>query len=1072
MSVYSCKTYFDCIAAAADIAAAFGRSLDERTVIFCEDKLTLSLEQAVVEKTGGTFNTEVTSFGRYVSKNLPGRNNLSKEGAAMAVKKILSASRNELKTLGRLYASPSFAAETSELIAQLKSAKVSPEDLFGCLDGCSAAAKAKIGDVALIFGKYEEFLKERELTDSSSGFSAMVGAIENDEKLKNSHVVVAGFSSVTKQSREIIETLLKNCRSCDFITVDGENSSLYTSEFADFVYGITKTRPKVIPTGACESGEKILDGLFNPAYRAIAEKKNNVFLFEAKTVSEEADFIARYVRLKVMRGEARYGDIAVGVGDLGAYSLALKRAFSDYGIPSFADEKKPLALHPLARLATDAARAGARGATVKDIRKIVSSSLFISDKRRADDLLRMLAERSVSASEFIDGIDTGDIFLGAKNSVLASFFKGYPKSGTAKTFVKAISSFLKNCGAEENAEIVFSRLGELSDGDERNFLVGADDDFYSVLDEIEDVLGEETVTAEEFYKILAAGVDACDVSLLQRTKDCVFIGNLKDCRYKRYKILFAAGLSGDVPPVKNDVALLSDRDIAGLESLSVAIEPKIRVVNKREKEAAGVALASFSDVLIASYSLASVSGGKNTVSEMAENLTEIFGITPFNSDSMVKDAIKRQGDERDERDSFGYMGIRPALLSLVMDGEKFRNGETDDLTSVSSLFDALKTFDGGAYSKRATELIGGVNAEPERYAVVPKENYFDKTGKISASVIEAFYNCPYSCFLKYGAGLSDSVSPDISAADFGNVLHKTAENFVKDKLANATDEASCKALAETAFDEVFAAEEYSRFLSRPDYAYSQKLLKKEAVKLCGNIYRETKISKFRPTSEEQRFGDGAEYKAVVLPTSFGDLKLSGYADRLDKYGNYVRIVDYKTAHAADKSKDSSFYTGRNLQLYLYLQAFAVGGDKPAGAYYYDVNDKFSKDGEKTPYMYGKTLDDEEVLKATDPNLAENRESEFVEGKKNSLVSADYFDGYMKYAKKMAICAAENLKNGFILATPYEGACSYCSYKALCGRDPETDKAARRGGAKVKSDAIISAGLEEPPQSGKENGNDR
>ena len=56
-------------------------------------------------------------------------------------------------------------------------------------------------------------------------------------------------------------------------------------------------------------------------------------------------------------------------------------------------------------------------------------------------------------------------------------------------------------------------------------------------------------------------------------------------------------LTGEVPFVKSDAALLMDSDIAGLEELSVSIEPKISVVNKREKEAAGISLASFSETL-------------------------------------------------------------------------------------------------------------------------------------------------------------------------------------------------------------------------------------------------------------------------------------------------------------------------------------------------------------------------------------------------------------------------------------------------------------------------------------------
>ena len=217
MSVYFAKTYYDCIDKATEIASSFGRSLKNKTVIFCEDKLTLSIEQSLIAKTGGSFNVEVSSFGRYVKKKLPKRNALSKEGAAMAVKKIISACAADLPSLGKLRASPAFAADTSELIAQLKSAKVSPEDIFRCVDGLPEYSAGKIRDVAVVFEKYEEFLKERGLTDSNNSLEDMVKAVESDPKMKKTRVVVAGFSSVTRQSRDVSETLLKNALSCDFI---------------------------------------------------------------------------------------------------------------------------------------------------------------------------------------------------------------------------------------------------------------------------------------------------------------------------------------------------------------------------------------------------------------------------------------------------------------------------------------------------------------------------------------------------------------------------------------------------------------------------------------------------------------------------------------------------------------------------------------------------------------------------------------------------------------------------------------------------------------------------------------
>ena len=64
MSVYVCKTYFDCVERATNFVARFPIALDEPVLVICEDKLTLSVETAIAELTCGSFNVEVTSLGR------------------------------------------------------------------------------------------------------------------------------------------------------------------------------------------------------------------------------------------------------------------------------------------------------------------------------------------------------------------------------------------------------------------------------------------------------------------------------------------------------------------------------------------------------------------------------------------------------------------------------------------------------------------------------------------------------------------------------------------------------------------------------------------------------------------------------------------------------------------------------------------------------------------------------------------------------------------------------------------------------------------------------------------------
>lgn len=64
----------------------------EKSFIFCEDKVTLLAERAVLDAVGATFLTEVTTFARFLSSD---RHVLSKQGSVMAISQIIArANRN------------------------------------------------------------------------------------------------------------------------------------------------------------------------------------------------------------------------------------------------------------------------------------------------------------------------------------------------------------------------------------------------------------------------------------------------------------------------------------------------------------------------------------------------------------------------------------------------------------------------------------------------------------------------------------------------------------------------------------------------------------------------------------------------------------------------------------------------------------------------------------------------------------------------------------------------------------------------------------------------------------------
>ena len=155
MKVYTTPTTSELSSLVASLIS--GNPLS-KTAVFCEDKFTLSLELAIAKKHGGTFGVNVYSFNRFMHKFLPSdKKCLSQESCALVLKRLLLENKKDLTCFKNVY-DPNLASAVYELIAQLKSAKVTVFDIIRARDESIGNLKRKLKDIALIFEKYEDII--------------------------------------------------------------------------------------------------------------------------------------------------------------------------------------------------------------------------------------------------------------------------------------------------------------------------------------------------------------------------------------------------------------------------------------------------------------------------------------------------------------------------------------------------------------------------------------------------------------------------------------------------------------------------------------------------------------------------------------------------------------------------------------------------------------------------------------------------------------------------------------------------------------------------------------------------
>ena len=84
-----------------ELVARLGQLPEEgKTIIFCEDRLTLEAERAVAEAKGVTFDTSVTTFARFLSSYRAGKA-LSKQGSVLVIGSIASRNAAKLRCFGK-----------------------------------------------------------------------------------------------------------------------------------------------------------------------------------------------------------------------------------------------------------------------------------------------------------------------------------------------------------------------------------------------------------------------------------------------------------------------------------------------------------------------------------------------------------------------------------------------------------------------------------------------------------------------------------------------------------------------------------------------------------------------------------------------------------------------------------------------------------------------------------------------------------------------------------------------------------------------------------------------------------
>ena len=998
------------------------------------------IERLILKKSRSLVNVKVYSFVNLLNHISLTKNKsyLSRDNAILCIKKIIADNFNNLVCFKKSAKSVGFAQQIYDTIAQFKASQVSPDEVMALASSGNSSASLKLKDLHLIYSKYQEFLGESML-DNCDKLNQLIDQLENIENLNLTNVYFIGFNSLTAQAVSLIEKMAKLAKSvkvaCSYPA--GQVAVGFENEVYNKVKAIADKQnlfynPKLVSRQRKSEFENVLNNIFVYPAKQLPNS-GAIKVYSAQNAKLEAEMISQLVYNEVKNG-VMPEEIAVFCPNQEGYSPYLTAAFEDYSLPYFLSAQTPLTMHPLFRLVLDLVDAVRLNFEPQAVIKIVKNTLLADEfENGRDSFCHYVNKYQISYnaffSPFVWGKNKEEWFSAAQSlrknfaQFIAPLKEALLGAKTIGDFVLVLRNFLNQIKIEERLEKLYKL--ELETCPSASLITEqVEGKLNSVLESLEAFLGGILTNINEFYSLLSSAFSVGHISVLSPSLGQVLITSDASQISPETKVIIICGaIEGQVPAQTHDCGMIVDSELKAFsETIKKKIEPTISSINRREKQKLYELLILPKEKLILTYPDFDEAGEQTKPSSIISNLRRIFD----NVDFIFKPLV--------------ITPEKTLTKTLLKEITKARLGE-NDLTLASQIYWAIKD----KLDKKIKEEIDFINEEKVFPKIENAKELFFKNERVSISQLETYFSCPLLHFVRFGLRLNEIEDGLIRALDIGNILHRFAELFVK-KISMVNDENITK-FSHDLMGEVISELE----IAKERNALVLSVIEAESLRLAKTLYNEAKNSDFKTIAQELSFGyDG---QSVTFP---GGIKLVGKIDRVDQWGDYIKLVDYKTGSISVNPAD--IYYGRKIQLVSYLLAMkSYKNLKPGAVVYFPIHNAFAQTAKKAEELYknsGIILDDFKVVSAIDRSLnLDNPKSNIINAEiysnketrqtgeinlkpNNELVSESILDGIMNYVYLLASGAVEEILGGNVAPSPTRSEnktpCQFCKLNNICG----------------------------------------
>lgn len=983
------------------------QNLDEgRHIFVVPDRYALTQENNLFDfcKKDSFVNVDVLTLSRLGKMLCAYDNTITRTGSIMLITKILKDNIDKFVCFNKADINVEFAENIYDTINQFKTCQISIEQV-------RQVNTDKMQDLALIYQCYQKELSGK--IDSADRISLLVDKIEETD-FSDTDFYFLHFDSFTYQAYRVIEELSQRAKSVSLAinyATNRPNEHIYSKDILNAISLIARRHKQTLNVNYVDS---VCKGDFEKLEKNLYSYKNTkllncnqIHIYECTDVRSEITKVCVAIT-KLLRNGYHYQDICVLMPDIVSKKNLIDEIFDRYDIDYYADIDYNINQTLIYKFLFDIVKFLNSDRAI-DYIALAKNPILEYDENYVIEYIKDCNKYVLNGKRLLefDGQEAFNVINNGLKEIKKELNNILSQCNTVGQYIEFVRYIIKKFDLVKKVDNIVDVFGQekdlLNERIYRQIMPLLDE----LLVEMDNILSTKQMAFDDFVELLRFGIESIKVSTVPIAIDNVFVGDVSKSMVYRPKVMIICDCNeGAVPNLKNDCGIITDGEIEQASSV-FELKPTIKDINDRERLKVFNLCICPTDKLMLFYNL---NGSPSTIVNQCANMGA----------SVIK---QEQYDEflvEDMLSSTKNMSL--TMTNLIRKHYDGINMPIDTFVPYINYLVDKQLIDMSVFNCKNNPTVTGIDML-----------------SASASDIETYYSCPFMRFARYALNLEKDENIIIDYKDIGNILHNIAEVYIKDyKLCELT-----KPIEQEIIKKVFDKPEFAQLKKLPLNVHTLDNLIVESKKLLATLYYQNKHSKFVNILCEAKLNK--DINSLKLDIDGKKILISGKIDRIDQYGDYIRIIDYKTGSIESIGK--GLYYGKKIQLHLYGYVASISLNKKiSGLYYFPIKLDNGKAGYGAYQLKGITLSNEDVVLASDNKLPKEQ-SDIIKVKYNKdgslsksseLVDEKELNAQINYAIKMFKQAIKDIIKGNIIPSPLQDggnlACNICPYKSICRFD--------------------------------------